>query len=109
MGSQTDKLIVLLSEAVLLLESDAETHWRSWMLRARNSLEQSDYSGIEYLLGAYGGMGSFNDLALGQTSIDGTFAWKPGAKALNDRLDVLRTEIWQLATYIKNNHEIRDV
>ncbi|MDN0083696.1 hypothetical protein QU487_13165 [Crenobacter sp. SG2305] len=59
------------------------------MLRAKGRLENSDYSGVEYLLDAYGGMGSFNDFVAGQTTVDGKFAWKPGYAELNNEIDAL--------------------
>jgi hypothetical protein len=70
-------------------------------------VEQSDYSGIEYLLSAYGGMGSFNDLVLGQTLANGRFEWKRGHIELNDRLGALRSRAWELAQAIKRSHEIQ--
>lgn len=58
------------------------------------------------MLGAYGGMGSFNDFVAGQTTIDGKFAWKPGYAELNEEIDALRSKAWSLAAAIKRNHEI---
>jgi len=107
MGPKTTELVKVLNELATILESDGEQHWRAWMLRARARLEQSDYSGIEYLLGAYGGMGSFNDLVLGQTLANGRFAWRLGHIELNERLDVLRNKAWELAQAIKRSHEVR--
>lgn len=107
MGPKTKELITVLSRLAALLEGDGEPHWSTWMLRAKARLENSDYSGVEYLLGAYGGMGSFNDFVAGQTSVDGKFAWKPGYAALNDEIDALRGKAWELATAIKQKHEIK--
>ncbi|MFN3791725.1 DUF6966 domain-containing protein [Massilia sp.] len=106
MGPKTQELIHVLAELAGLLESDGEQHWRAWMLRAKARLENSDYSGIEYLLSAYGGMGSFNDFVAGQSTVAGQFAWKPGYKELNDEIDGLRTRAWSLAKYIKQDHVI---
>src|ERR1051326_700100 len=109
MEPKTSELIRVLSQIAALLQSDGENHWRAWMLKAKASLEGSDYSGIEYLLSAYGGMGSFNDLILGQTMENSAFAWKQGYVELNEKLDALRGEAWQLAQAIKRNHEIQDM
>ena len=106
MGPVTHQLLKVLDEAAELLKCDGESHWSKWLLQARASLESSDYSGIDYLLSAYGGMGSLNDFVLGQTQVDGKPGWKPGSKALNDRFDSLRSEAWRLATYIRDHHEI---
>ena len=107
MGPKTTELVNVLAELAAALESDGDEHWRAWMLRAKACLEQADYSGIEYLLSAYGGMGSFNDLVVGQTSVNGCFAWKPGHVELNNRVDVLRSKAWELAQAIKRSHEIQ--
>ena len=108
MGPQTAKLIGILEEIIRVLDSDGENHWRKWMASARSRLVNSDYSGIEYLLDAYGGMGSFNDLIIGQSMVGGRFSWKLGAEKANDKLDALRGEAYELAQYIKHHHEIRD-
>ena len=105
MGPKTKELISVLSELAALLEGDGDSHWRSWMLEAKERLQHSDYSGIEHLLNAYGGMGSLNDLVLGQSYKDGVFAWKPGYIELNERFEKLRTKAWDLAQGIKRHHE----
>jgi len=106
MGQQTRRLISVLGDLAELLRSDGETHWCAWILKAKSRLAASDYSGVEYLLDAYGGMGSFNDLLLGQSTAAGSLTWKPDAKRLNERLDSLRNEAWELAQYIKHNHVV---
>ncbi len=68
----------------------------------------SDFSGIEHLLSAYGGMGSFNDLIIGQTNHNGEFAWKQNYQEVNNELNHLRGQAYQLANWIKHNHELRD-
>jgi hypothetical protein len=106
MGAKTEKLVCILREIILLLEADGETHWSQWMRTAKARLENSDYSGVEYLLNAYGGMGSFNDLIIGQRHQDGKSSWLPEREDKNDRLDQLRSQAWELAEYIKRNHAI---
>ena len=106
MGPNTQELVVTLNELAALLEGDGEIHRRVWMLRARSYLENSDYYGIECLLGAYGGMGSFNDLVLGQSCQDGVLAWKTGQKELNQRLEELRFKAWKLAQEMKRQHQL---
>ncbi|MFL1524684.1 DUF6966 domain-containing protein [Pseudomonas sp. O230] len=101
MGPKTEELIRILDQLATLLESDGDTHWRFWMSKARALLLGSDYSGIEYLLSAYGGMGSLNDLILGQSYNDGVLSWKPGYVELNEKLVELRNKAEQLANAIK--------
>jgi hypothetical protein len=106
MGPKTTELVRVLDQLATILESDGEQHWRAWMLQAKTRLEQSDYSGIAHLLGAYGGMGSFNDLVLGQTLANGRFAWKAGHNELNKRLGALRSKAWELAQAIKRSYDV---
>ena len=87
MGPKTQELIQILGEMVDLLEEEGETHWSKWMREIKTRLEDQDYSGIEYLLRAYGGMGSFNDLMV--------------YPERQDQLEALRTQAWELAEEIK--------
>jgi hypothetical protein len=103
MGPKTTELMKVLDELVALLERDGETKWRAWIQKAQSRLADSDYSGIQVLLGAYGGMGSFNDLVLGQSFENGIFAWKSGHEQLNNDLEKLREKAWSLATAIKRS------
>ena len=50
-------------------------------------------------------MGSFNDLTLGQSMQDGKIVWKENEIELNEALTRLRSEAWELATYIKRIQE----
>lgn len=106
MGPKTQELIVVLAKLAILLESDGERLWSAWMLRAKTRLENSDYSGVEYLLHVYGGMGAFTDFVAGQHTVAGQFTWKPGYAELNNEIDALRGRAWALAADIKRNHEI---
>ncbi|MGH8387589.1 MAG: DUF6966 domain-containing protein [Pseudomonas sp.] len=101
MGPKTEELICVLDQLAAMLESDGDPHWSLWMRKARARLMDSDYSGIEYLQSAYGGMGSFNDLILGQSDENGVLCWKPGHVELNDRFDELRNEAAKLVDFIK--------
>lgn len=71
MGPKRQELIEVLAKLADLLEINGGQHWRAWLLRAKARLENSDYSGIEYLLQAHGGMGSFNDFVAPQRAIEG--------------------------------------
>ncbi len=91
-GQKTAELIKVVDEMTVLLKQHSEENWVSWMGQVSARLKNSDYSGIEKLLGAYGGMGSFNDFVL---------IAKPSA---NEQLNVLRHKAWQLATDIKRDY-----
>lgn len=106
MGAATNQLIDVLEQIIAVLDADDEQYWRKWIASSRFLLLNSDYSGIEKLLSAYGGMGSFNDLVLGQSMLEGQFCWKVGTQNANDKLTVLRAKAYEFAVYIKRNHEI---
>lgn len=101
MSPKTQELISVLDELAYVLESDGNINWGSWIRKAKAHLLNSDYSGIEYLLSAYGGMGSLNDVVLGQSYKDGVFQWKPEYVELNERFTVLRSKAWKLANAIE--------
>ena len=93
MGPKTKQLTVVLEKLILILNEDKEHHWASWMSQAKSRITSSDYSGIEKVLGAYGGMGSFTDVRLEKISRS------------NEHFSELRSEAWRLATEIKREHE----
>lgn len=102
MSSANRALHAVVSELEALLRGDGERHWADWMRRVITQLEQGNAGAPESLLRAYGGMGSFNDLALGQDYSNGHFQWKADAGELNDRLDALRGRAWELARAIRD-------
>jgi len=108
MATKLDELLKTLDELIQLLESDEEEHWSKWMRQSRTRLLDSDYSGIEHLRSAYGGMGSFNDLVIGQSYENGESRWKEGHVERNNRLNELRSKTWELADHIRRNHIISD-
>ncbi|WP_312932734.1 DUF6966 domain-containing protein [Pseudomonas sp.] len=91
----------VLEQLAELLESDGDQHWSRWMRTARARLLDGNPDAIRYLLSAYGGMGSFNDLILGQHYDENGFSWKPGYAELNQRFDDLRGEAYDLAQRIR--------
>ena len=64
MGPKTTELVSLLDSATALLRSCGEEHWAFWLEKDAARMRASDFGGIEHLLGAFGGMGSVNDLVL---------------------------------------------
>jgi hypothetical protein len=69
MEPKTTQLIAVLDQIIQVLDSDEEKHWSKWIDSVRSRLMNSDYSGVEHLLDAYGGTGSFNDLVIGQAIV----------------------------------------
>lgn len=103
MGQRTEELIDVFDQLIKVLESNGEMHWSRWMQKVQAYLIDSDYYGVTYLLSAYGGMGSFNDLVLGQNPNLGAFAWAPGHVDINDNLQALRHRAAQLALEIQRS------
>lgn len=87
MGPETQRLIEVLRELSELLVALDHPHWAAWMRESERRLSNGDGSGILHLLGAFGGMGSFNDLRLGGDH--------------GRRVEQLRSEAWQLAEDIR--------
>jgi Domain of unknown function (DUF6966) len=54
----------VLDETIGLLERYGEDQWAAWPRTSRRRLAAGDAYGLDHLLQAFGGMGSFNDLAL---------------------------------------------
>ena len=85
-----------LDAAVELLEAHGERHWSAWLRTARTRIAAVDTRGLDHLLGAYGGMGSFNDVRLSEPHPQG----RPTqfAQAL---LDELRSTMFTAATGLR--------
>lgn len=101
MGPKTAELIRVLEQIASLLHNEGVNQWCQWACKARARLLDSDYSGIEYVLSAYGGMGSFNDLVLGHEYEDGMFSNTLDYVFLNDKLEKLRSDAGRLAEEIR--------
>ena len=104
MKNSLDNLLEILNEIIQLLESDGEQHWSRWMRQVHTQVSNSDYAGIEKLMSAYGGMGSFNDLVICQEYENGQFRWKEGHVEKNKKLSELRSQVWELAQFITRDH-----
>jgi len=98
MDSNTNALTDKLREACALLVATGEEHWARWMSQSLSEIENGNLSGVDQLLNAYGGMGSFNDLIL--TSYEGHSLDDADCRRWNLQLDSLRSEMYALATKI---------
>jgi hypothetical protein len=63
-----ERLLRTLSQLADLLGIHDERRWATWISTDRVRIENGQRYGLEHLLGAYGGMGSFNDVLLADTS-----------------------------------------
>jgi hypothetical protein len=102
MHTHTKKLIKALDQLASLLEIQGEHLWSEWMRRSQSMLSNGDSAGIDYLLGAYGGMGSFNDLVFGLNQASGDNS-QTNKLDSNHQLENLRHQAWLLAQKIKRS------
>ena len=102
MGPKTEALIKELEDTISLLNEANEDHWKAWMQESLNLILKSDFRGIEKLLSAYGGMGSFNDFILGgHVGLLGYVKHSKQDIELNEKLNVHREKMRTLADEIK--------
>jgi hypothetical protein len=99
MGTKTEKLISYLADAISMLQRHGVTHWATWLEKDKNLLEKSDFYGIEHLLSAFGGMGSFNDLYICKEN--GHSIEDDQVSIVNDKLMELNRKIYELAEEIR--------
>lgn len=99
MGPKTKQLVELLDRLIEILEEANEPSWVDFFSKAKRRINNSDFSGINKILGAYGGMGSFNDLVIGYSmkGPDNNYI------NINDELDELRRTIYSLTQEIKRS------
>src|SRR4051812_41032599 len=53
-----------LGDAVSLLRGVQENFWADWLEKDADRIKNGDREGVDHLLSAFGGMGSFNDLII---------------------------------------------
>ena len=99
MDPKTSKLLSLLDQTIGLLDRCKEAHWSRWLDNVRKQIESRDFSGITALLGAFGGMGSFNDLVIHPRN--GHNIEDEAVAAVNEKLDGLRGSVFEVADEIK--------
>ena len=84
---QIGDLLALLDEAVVLLDRNGIDQWATWMRRGADGLRAGERSTLDYILHAYGGMGSFTDF------------WVAGPDGA--RIDELRGAIYDAARALR--------
>ena len=88
-----------LEEMISLLMADGLKHWADFFSRALSLLQSDKIAdcGIHILSGS-GGMGSLNDIVLGQgENAEGQFEWKPGYEELNKRYMALLNRLYKFS------------
>ncbi len=92
MYDQTRKDLV---QMIDLLENDG-SRWSQFFKKALGSFDSGDYHRCaETILSGSGGMGSLNDLILGQTTdLNGKFKWKPNHEEINNKYQELLSSLY---------------
>lgn len=104
LGPKTTELLGVLTRVAELLQTAGEGHWAGWVSAAADRIGRGDAGGLDSLLGAYGEMGSFNDLHLCQ--LNGHDVAPSREAAVNADLSKLRSTAWSLASDIRRLAEV---
>lgn len=83
-----------------LLRSYGRQHWAEWAARDRERIQRGDASGIDHLLGAYGGMGSLNDVMIHPAN--GDHIAPEDVIAVNAGLRELSSRVYDAAQRLKH-------
>ena len=96
-----------LEEMLQLLREDGVTGWVPLFTSAKQAIEAGNPQECgRIILGGSGGMGSLNDLVLGQTTDSrGNFAWKPGYEKMNNRYQTLLDSLYEFAHNVRSGDQ----
>jgi len=85
-----------------LLENDG-SRWSQFFQKALGAFDNSDYHRCsETILSGSGGMGSLNDLILGQTTdLNGKFKWKPNHEEVNSKYQELLSSLYAFSQSVR--------
>jgi hypothetical protein len=103
MATNVDALCTRLEEAIALLRQVREGHWAAWLSDDLARIRCGDIDGLSHLRSAFGGMGSFNDLLI--HTINGHRIGPEDYEAINERLNELRSSIFELVQSIRQQVE----
>ncbi len=80
---------------ITLLDSD-HCAWAEHFRKALSAYEREDYEHCSYIiLSCSGGMGSLNDLVLGQScDVNGNFKWKDGHLKMNEKFQQILENLY---------------
>jgi len=101
MGPSTQKLVSELEKGAKLLRSCSENHWAEWLEKCANLLRAGKFQGIERFEGAFGGMGSINDLVL--TPINGHTMQESEVSNYNEKLRIHLSTAHDIIKTIRKN------
>ncbi|UFU08251.1 DUF6966 domain-containing protein [Ruania halotolerans] len=93
---QIDALLTDLEYAVAILErAGGPDGWIRWLKSDHDRICARDIYGLDHLLSAFGGMGSFNDVVL--HSMNGNRGSDEELVLANEHLRIVRSRIWDRA------------
>ena len=95
MRNPKEELARVLDEITDLLARHGENGWREWIARDAGLIRADDFAGVEHLLSAYGGMGSFTDLFL--SPLNGHKITEAEIEPVNERLRTLSSRAYDIA------------
>ena len=95
MGPKTTELVNELEGCASFLRECSEVKWAYWLENSASLLKSGQISGIDHYKGAFGGMGSINDLVL--HPINGHTIKETEINSANEKLKVYFSTICQLA------------
>jgi len=99
MSDHVSRLTRILEKIVELLRTHGEQHWSEWLARDLELIRMGDAYGIQNLLSAYGGMGSFTDLYL--CPENGSQIAESEVRPVNKKLRRLASQAYDLARQIE--------
>jgi len=92
-----------LQKMIVLLEEDGWEHWAQFFRKAQRLLDQGQATECgRHILSGSGGMGSLNDVVLGQSHDEkGRFCWKDGYEEANRIYQELLGRLYEFSHYIQ--------
>jgi hypothetical protein len=97
---------VQLTEMISLLEEEKSDWWVKHFKRALLAFDSSEFLNCaNIIMSGSGGMGSLNDLVLGQTTnAKGEFCWKANADELNQKYIHLLGELYAFSKSVQKGN-----
>ncbi|WP_153914296.1 DUF6966 domain-containing protein [Shewanella sp. TC10] len=94
---------VQITDMIALLEDEKSDWWIKHFKRALSAFDSCEYLNCaNIIMSGSGGMGSLNDLVLGQTTnAKGEFCWKPDADELNKKYMHLLGELYSFSKSVQ--------
>jgi len=103
MNPKSKELIETLNKLILFLNDADENNWINWAVDSKERIEQTDLTGVDNIIRAYSGMGSFNDLVIYQLNED---VENPDIHIEKTKeLSEMKSLIFKLAVQLKQNSE----